>query len=170
MKFDVIVIGGGPGGYLCAERASSGGLKTAVIEKEHLGGVCLNEGCVPTKTLLYCAKQYAAAKHGEAYGFSASDVKFDHSKVFERKQKVVKTLVSGVGAAMKSHGVTVYTAAGTVKGRSAAGEYEVLAGEEVLTCDRLVIATGSQAAVPPVSGLKDGLATGFVMTNKEVLD
>ena len=64
-KFDVVVIGGGPGGYLCAERSAQAGFKTAVIEKRALGGTCLNEGCVPTKSLLYCAKQYASAKHGE---------------------------------------------------------------------------------------------------------
>ena len=73
--FDLLVVGGGPGGYLCAERAAQGGLKVAVFEKKALGGTCLNEGCIPTKSLLYCAKQYAAAKHGADYGVirAASD-------------------------------------------------------------------------------------------------
>ena len=149
-KFDVIVIGGGPGGYLCAERASQAGLKAAVIEKRALGGTCLNEGCVPTKSLLYCAKQYASAKHGADYGVSAENVKIDHAAVIDRKNKVVKTLVAGVGATMKHAGVKVYAAEGKIKGRGADGTFEVLAGEETISCDRLVIATGSVTAVPPV--------------------
>lgn len=169
-KFDVIVLGGGPGGYLCAERASQGGLKAAVIEKRWMGGTCLNEGCVPTKSLLYCAKQYSAAKHGKDYGFTASDVRFDHAAVVERKDKVVKTLVSGVSATMKSHGVKVYMAEAKVEGRNSDGTFGVWAGDELLSCDRLVIATGSVAAVPPIPGVKEGLASGFVVTNREVLD
>ncbi len=168
-KFDVIVLGGGPGGYLCAERAAQGGLKAAVIEKRWMGGTCLNEGCVPTKSLLYCAKQYASAKHGADYGVSAENVKFDHAKVVERKDKVVKTLVSGVSATMKSHGIQVYMAEARVDSRDAEG-FKVWAGEELLSCDRLVIATGSVAAVPPIPGVKEGLASGFVMTNREILD
>ena len=169
-KFDLIVIGGGPGGYLCAERAAQGGLKTALIEKEHLGGVCLNEGCVPTKSLLYCAKQYAAVKHGADCGVTATDVKYDHAKVIDRKAKVVKTLVSGVGATMRANGVKVYMAEGKISGRGADGTFEVLAGEEKIAATRLVIASGSCTAVPPVPGLKEGLASGFVLTNREILD
>lgn len=169
-KFDLVIVGGGPGGYLCAERASEGGLKVALIEKEHLGGVCLNEGCVPTKSLLYCAKQYSAAKHGADYGVNAQNVTFDHAKVIERKQKVVKTLVSGVGATMASHGVTVFMAEGKIKGRAADGSFEVYAGSEVVSASRIVIATGSSTAKPPVPGLAEGLASGFVLTNREILD
>ena len=169
-KFDVIVIGGGPGGYLCAERAAQAGLKAAVIEKRALGGTCLNEGCIPTKSLLYCAKQYAAAKHGAVYGVSAENVKIDHAAVVDRKNKVVKTLVSGVGSTMKSNGIKVYATEGKIKGRGENGTFEVLAGDETIACDRLVIATGSVTAVPPVPGLKEGLASGFVVTNREILD
>jgi len=169
-KFDVIVLGGGPGGYLCAERAAQGGLKAAVIEKRWMGGTCLNEGCVPTKSLLYCAKQYSSAKHGADYGVHAENVTFDHAKVVERKDKVVKTLVSGVSATMKSHGIKVYMAEAKVEGRGEGGILQVWAGDELLACDRLVIATGSVAAVPPIPGVKEGLASGFVVTNREVLD
>ena len=167
-KFDLIVIGGGPGGYLCAERAGKAGLRPALIEKRALGGTCLNEGCIPTKSLLYCAKQYQAALHGADYGVTAENVSFDHAKVVARKDGVVRMLVRGVGAAMKAHGVTVFSAEGKILGKN--GEnFTVSAGGEVLSAPRLVIATGSSAAVPPIPGVKEGLASGFVMTNREIL-
>ena len=99
--YDLIVIGGGPGGYNAAEKAAHGGLKTLVIEKRAMGGVCLNEGCIPTKTLLYSAKIYDYAKHSESYGVKFAGAEIDHAKVIERKGKVVKTLVSGIEGTMK---------------------------------------------------------------------
>ena len=150
-KFDLIVIGGGPGGYLCAERAGKAGLRPALIEKRALGGTCLNEGCIPTKSLLYCAKQYQAALHGADYGVTAENVSFDHAKVVARKDGVVRTLVRGVGAAMKAHGVTVFSAEGKILGKD--GEnFTASAGGEVLSAPRLVIATGSSAADPGCEG------------------
>ena len=167
-EFDLIVIGGGPGGYLCAERAGKAGLRTALIEKRALGGTCLNEGCIPTKSLLYCAKQYQAALHGADYGVTAQNVSIDHAQVVARKDGVVKTLVRGVGAAMKAHGVTVFTAEGRILGKN--GErFEIAAGEEILSAPRLVLASGSSAVIPPIPGVQEGLASGFVMTNRELL-
>ena len=90
-KFDLIVLGGGPGGYNAAERAAHGGLKTLVIEERERGGVCLNEGCIPTKTLLYSAKILDYAHHGDKYGVTVTGASLDHSKVVDRKNKVVKT-------------------------------------------------------------------------------
>ena len=168
--FDVIILGGGPGGYLCAERAAQGGMKAAVVEQRALGGTCLNEGCVPTKSLLYCAKQYAGALHGADYGVKCENVSYDHAAVIDRKNKVVKTLVGGVGFTMKSHKVKVYNASGKILGKNAAGKFEIAAGSETITSDRLVIATGSVAAVPPIPGVKEGIESGFVMTNREILD
>ena len=168
--FDVVILGGGPGGYLCAERAAQGGMKAAVVEQRALGGTCLNEGCIPTKSLLYCAKQYAAAQHGADYGVTAENVSFDHAKVVARKDKVVKTLVSGVGFTMKSNKVKVYSAAGKVLGKNADGTFRVQAGKDEICGRKLVIATGSVAAVPPIPGAKEGLDSGFVMTNREILD
>jgi len=167
--FDVLVLGGGPGGYLCAERASQNGLKAAVFEKKALGGTCLNEGCIPTKTLLNSSKMYRHAKESEAFGVTATGVTYDHAKVVERKDKVVKTLVSGVGATMKANKVTVVSANAVIKGRGENG-FMVEADGQVYEGKRLVIATGSETVVPPVPGLKEGLESGFVVTNREVLD
>lgn len=169
-KFDLIVVGGGPGGYLCAERAAEGGLKTAVVEKAALGGVCLNEGCIPTKTLLNSAKLYRHALESESFGVTVTGAAFDPAKVLARKQKVIKTLVSGVEAAMKSHKVTVVRETAAIDGRDADGAFRVKAGGEIYLAERLCIATGSTAAIPPVPGLKEGLEKGFVMTNREILE
>ena len=168
-KFDVLVIGGGPGGYLCAERAAQNGFNTALVEKSSLGGTCLNEGCIPTKSLLYCAKQYASAVHGKDYGFTAEGVSYDHAAVIARKDRVVKKLVAGVGATMKAHDVKVFRGEGVIRGKSAEGGYEVEVNGDVVTADRLVIATGSVATIPPIPGVKEGLASGFVVTSREFL-
>lgn len=167
--FDLLVIGGGPGGYLCAERAAQGGLKVALFEKRALGGTCLNEGCIPTKTLLNSSKMYRHAKESEAYGVIATGVTYDHAKVIQRKNKVVNTLVSGVGATMSANKVTVITADARIEGRAEEG-FAVKANGTLYTGSRLVIASGSETAIPPVPGLKEGLVRGFVVTNREVLD
>ena len=119
--FDLLVLGGGPGGYLCAERAAQGGMKVALFEKRALGGTCLNEGCIPTKTLLNSSKMYRHATESAAYGITATGVTYDHAKVVERKNKVVKTLVSGVGATMAANQVTVISGNATILGRADKG-------------------------------------------------
>ena len=101
MLYDLIVIGGGPGGYLAAERAAHAGLSTLLFEKRALGGVCLNEGCIPSKALLNSAKHYEHALHANVYGVSCDNVTIDQKAVVTRKAKVVRTLVSGVKAKMK---------------------------------------------------------------------
>ena len=167
--YDLIILGGGPAGYNAAERAGHAGLKTLVIEERALGGVCLNEGCIPTKTLLYSAKIYDYAKHGEDYGVKFASASIDHAFVVERKNKVVKQLVSGVGAKLKKAGVEVVNATGVIKERNAEG-FVVVAADKEYVGKQLLIATGSSAALPPIDGLKDSLASGFALTNREVLD
>ena len=167
--FDLLVVGGGPGGYLCAERAAQGGLKVALFEKRALGGTCLNEGCIPTKTLLNSSKMYRHATESAAFGVTTQGVTYDHAKVVERKNKVVKTLVSGVGATMAANKVTVISGNALIKGRTGAG-FAVEANGQVYEGRRLAIASGSETVVPPVPGLKEGIESGFVLTNREVLD
>ncbi len=168
-EFDLLVLGGGPGGYLCAERAAQNGLNVCLFEKKALGGTCLNEGCIPTKTLLNSSKMYRHAKESEAFGVTSENVKYDHAKVIERKDKVVKTLVSGVSSTMKANKVTVISASACIKGRVDGG-FKIEANGEEFVGKKLVIASGSETVVPPVPGLKEGLASGFVLTNREVLD
>lgn len=169
MSYDLIVIGGGPAGYLAGERAGAAGLKTLVVEERFLGGVCLNEGCIPSKTLLHSAKIYDYARFSEKYGVTAENVAYDHAKVIKRKNKVVKTLVGGINAKLKAYKVDVVKATGQILGRSSEG-YQVAAGDQIYTGKRLLIATGSSAIIPPIPGAKEGFEAGFVVTNREILD
>lgn len=168
-KFDLIILGGGPAGYNAAERAAHGGLKTLLCEERALGGVCLNEGCIPTKTLLYSAKVLDYAKHGDKYGVYVDGAKIDHAKVVDRKDKVVKTLVSGVGAKMKGAGVTVANGTAKIIGKTAGG-FGVECAGNTYESSRLLICTGSEAIVPPIPGLREAYADGFAVTNREILD
>src|SRR5690554_4452756 len=169
MVYDLIVIGGGPAGYLAAERAGQAGLSTLLIEKRFLGGVCLNEGCIPSKTLLHSAKIYDYARFSEKYGVKAENVTYDHAAIIKRKNKVVRTLVGGINAKMKSYKVDVVKATGKILGRDSEG-FKVEAGEQIYTGKRLLIATGSSAVIPPIPGAKEGFEAGFVVTNREILD
>ncbi|MCL2427551.1 MAG: dihydrolipoyl dehydrogenase [Oscillospiraceae bacterium] len=158
---------------MAAERAGHAGLKVLLVEKRALGGVCLNEGCIPSKALLHSAKVLDYTLHGSDYGVfidtkksSLSDiVKLDHKLVIERKNNVVKTLVSGVKSLMKANKVTVvYGEAHIVDSKT------VKVGEEVYNGNRLVIATGSVPVIPPIDGVKDGFENGFCLTSREILD
>ena len=168
--YDLIVLGGGPGGYLAAERAGHAGLKTLVIEKREFGGVCLNEGCVPSKTFLNSAKVLDYANHASAYGVSVEGkTSIDQAFVVERKNGVVKMLVGGVKATLKRNKVTMKSAEAFIETKTDDG-FVIKAGEEKFLAKRLIVATGSMPVVPPITGLKDQIATGLVMTNREVLD
>jgi len=164
--FDVAIIGGGPGGYVAAERAGAEGLKVVLFERKSLGGVCLNEGCIPTKTLLYGAKVYNYAVTGDHYGVYTKDASFKYEEFVDRKDKVVKKLVGGIKGAMKAYKVEVVNAEAMIKGRSAEG-IAIAAGDKEYVARNLLICTGSEAAVPPFPGLKE--AGDVIVTNREIL-
>ena len=140
MVYDLMILGGGPAGYNAAERAAHSGMQVLLIEERALGGVCLNEGCIPTKTLLNSAKIYESALHGADYGVTVSGASIDHAKVVDRKDKVVKTLVSGVGAKMRGAKVTVVNGTGCITGKNPDG-FQVRCGEAVYQGAFLIVIT-----------------------------
>ena len=180
--YDLAIIGGGPGGYVAAERAGAAGLKVVLFEKKSLGGVCLNEGCIPTKTLLYSAKVYNYAVNGDHYGVYVEKPSFKYNEFVERKDKVVRKLVGGIKAAMKGFKVEVVNADALITGRGAEGiaikAEAMIKGKDgdafCLTAEgidyqasNLLICTGAEAAVPPFPGLKE--AGDTIVTNREIL-
>src|ERR1700720_4278098 len=116
-SFDVIIIGGGPGGYVCAIRCAQLGLKTAVVERENLGGICLNWGCIPTKALLRSSEIGHLLKHLDAYGFSAKEIAYDAKKIVERSRKIAKQLSNGVAFLMKKHKIAVFDGEAKLAGK-----------------------------------------------------
>ena len=167
--FDVIVIGAGPGGYLAAERAGQAGLKALLIEKQHIGGTCLNEGCIPTKTLLRSSKLYHASVTGQPYAVTVENAKVDHNAVVARKRAVTASLVAGVKAGLKASKVKTVEAEAMINGRDADG-FSVTAAGETYHGKNLILATGSHPIVPGIDGLADGIKNGFVLTSTELLE
>lgn len=155
MKYDVAIIGGGPAGYTAAEKAAAGGLSTVLFEKNALGGVCLNEGCVPTKTLLYSAKVYDTIKHAQKYAVKAENPTFDFPKIIARKNKVVKKLTAGIRMKMTEHGVVVVNGEAEIKGCAADGTISIVCGEETYEAANLLLCTGSETVIPPIPGLAE---------------
>ncbi len=150
MKYNLAIIGGGPAGYTAAEKASKAGLKVVLFEKETVGGTCLNVGCIPTKTLLYSAKQYHNALQANKYGISIDNIGFDYAKIQQRKQKVVRKLVAGVKQRLKD--CTLVAGEANIIGY-AENEVTIACSEEIYTSENLLICTGSQNFVPPITGI-----------------
>ena len=167
--YDLIILGGGPAGYFAAERAADAGFRVLLVEERSLGGVCLNEGCIPTKSLLYTAKLAYSAGHSGDYGVYAENVRLDHAKALERKNRVVQKLVGGVAASLKQKNISAIRSHGVIKGRSDNG-FEVEAGGETYEGIRLLVCTGSETVVPPIEGVSHALDSGFALTSREMLD
>lgn len=148
MEFQLAIIGGGPAGYSAAEAAGKAGLSVVLFEKKSLGGVCLNEGCIPTKTLLYSAKVLDGAKNASKYAVKAENVSFDLAKIVSRKQKVVRKLVLGIKNKMNEAGVTVVSGEAYIQDKNT-----IKCGDEVYKCEKLILCTGSKTFVPPIKGI-----------------
>ena len=168
-SFDIIVVGGGPGGYVAAIRAAQLGMKTAVVEREHMGGICLNWGCIPTKALLRTSEVYGLIKNADAFGLSVKDVSYDPKKIVERSRKVANQLSNGVKGLMKKNKITVFD--GTAKLAGSEGGQRKLAvamndkSNVTLTAKNVILATGARARQLP--GLEsDGK---LVWTYKEAM-
>ena len=161
MNYDLAIIGGGPAGYTAAEKAGKAGLKTVIFEKNNLGGVCLNEGCIPTKALLYSAKTYSNALHAGKYGVAASDVSADIAKIAARKGKVVRKLVLGIKSKLTAAGVEIVAGEARIVDKNT-----VECNGQTYTCARMIVCTGSATFVPPI----DGIGTVPYWTHRDALD
>ncbi len=142
--FDLVILGSGPGGYVAAIRAAQLGLKTAIIERERLGGICLNWGCIPTKALLRTSEIYHYMQNAESYGLSADNVSFDLNKVVERSRKVAGQLNAGVKGLMKKNKIQVFEGVGALTGK---GKLTVRQGDKTteLEAKHIIVATGARA-------------------------
>jgi dihydrolipoamide dehydrogenase len=161
--YDLIILGAGPAGYRAAERAGAAGLNTVLIEKSNLGGVCLNEGCIPSKTILNSARLYTQAKHSQAFGVNASNVVFDLATVMARKEKIVNALRKGIATTLKKNRVTVETGEGKILDRKGMA-FRVKVSNRIVEGKHLLVCTGSTAVRLNVPGVDQK----FVFTNKEL--
>ena len=166
MNYDIAIIGGGPAGYTAAERAAEGGLKTVLFEKNAIGGVCLNEGCIPTKTLLYSAKILDSFKTSSKYGISPEGTpSFDMDKIIRRKNRTVKKLTSGVKMRLTSSGITIVEGTAVLNGETD-GRIRLDCGNDLFTVKNVLLCTGSETVIPPIKGLSDV----DYWTSREALD
>jgi dihydrolipoamide dehydrogenase len=160
-QFDLIVIGSGPGGYVAAERAGARGKSVLLIEREHLGGVCMNYGCIPTKTLLHSAKIFYQSHHSEQIGVFGSSTRYDLEKAMAWKENVVLNLRKGIEFLMKRHHVTV------VNGHAKlVDQHTVQVDNQTYRGRYIIIATGSSPTIPSIPGIDHS----SVLTSKEILE
>ncbi len=165
-EFDIVVIGGGPGGYVAAIRAAQLGAKVALVEKDKIGGTCLNRGCIPTKALYYSAKTFSAVKRSAEFGVNVKGVELDLVKAVSRKNEVVKKLVGGVEQLLKGNGVEVLRGGGFIE---SAGRVRITKADgtaEAVGAKNIIVATGSEPAMIPAFNI-DGKN---VLTSTEMLD
>lgn len=148
-QFDILVIGGGPGGYVAAIRAAQLGMKTALVEREHLGGVCLNWGCIPTKTLLRSSEIHHLLHHLDAFGLAADNIRFDLDKIVKRSRQVANQLSGGIKHLLKKNKVTVFEGLGKLAGAGKVAVTKADGATETLSAKHIILATGARARTLP---------------------
>lgn len=166
-KYDLVILGGGPGGYVAAIKAAQLGAKVVVIERERLGGVCLNWGCIPTKTLLITAKHYKDVLRSEDFGIVGVDkskVTVDWKLMLNRKDQVVNKLVSGITMLFKKNKIDLITGSGTVLNKN-----QIEVNGEIIECKNLILATGARGHFPEIPGLEESLKSGKAIDSKGAL-
>lgn len=167
-KYDIVIIGGGPGGYVASIKAAQLGKTVALIEAENIGGICLNHGCIPTKAMLKSAKVYKQFMHAEDYGldlFDKSQVKVNMEEIKKRKDKIVKKLTGGVKYLLKKNGVEIINGFGTIIDKST-----IKVNDLVIKAGNLIIATGASPFIPPIPGLDKAIKDKIALTSKELLN
>ncbi|MFA7075331.1 MAG: dihydrolipoyl dehydrogenase [Candidatus Izemoplasmatales bacterium] len=167
-KYDLVVLGSGPGGYVAAIKAAQKKLRVAIIEKNAIGGVCLNWGCIPTKSLLKSAKVYKEILHSKDYGIIIEDqsvIKPDWKSIIKRKDRIVGRLTGGVKMLLKKNGVDIYNAEGKIL-----NNHEILVNDKKIETENIIIATGASPIIIPINGLQKAYEDGYVLTSKELLD
>jgi dihydrolipoamide dehydrogenase len=162
--YDLIIIGGGPAGGWASQKAKEAGLEPLLIEKRFLGGVCLNEGCIPSKTLLYSATRYHHAKDSSSFGVTASNVSYDIKKAMERKEKIIGSIRRGTEGAKKKMKIPVLFEEASILSKKN-DDFQVKTASGIHEGKRLLICTGSEAIRLPIPGSDQS----FVMTNREIL-
>ena len=167
--FEIIVIGGGPAGYHFANLCGKKGVSIALFEERALGGTCLNEGCIPTKSFLKSAKIVDSIKHSEEFGVAVDGYSVNQELVTQRKNAVVNKLVMGVRGGLRKNKVKLFFTRATILEKC--GDFFAVESDgKFFGAKKLVIATGSKALVPPIKGVDKGLESGFLVTSKEILD
>jgi dihydrolipoamide dehydrogenase len=166
-KYDILIIGGGPGGYVSAIKASQLGAKVALIEGHKIGGVCLNYGCIPTKSYLKSAKVFDFLKNASHYGLSTipENYTFDWKQILLRKNKIVQQLTNGISFLLKKNKIDVYN-----NYAEALNPNQVKVGEQILNTSKLIIATGSSPFMPPIPGLQESFRNKFLFTSNEIIN
>jgi dihydrolipoamide dehydrogenase len=167
-KYDVIVLGSGPGGYVAAIKAAQKNLKVAIIEKEAIGGVCLNWGCIPTKALLKSAKVYTEFMNAKDYGIKVEDKSMitpDWPLILKRKERIVRRLTGGVKMLLEKNKVDIYNGEGTIVNKN-----EIKVNDKVLSAKNIIISTGASPILPPIDGLDKAYENNRLLTSKGLLD